>query len=51
MECDPVEFIILWMRENMQQKLTLEKLDSETKFSPSHVSLLFRYRIDQPPSE
>jgi AraC-like DNA-binding protein len=48
-ECDAIESAIFYMRDNMNRKLTLEQLATESGFSSSHFSLLFRKKTGRSP--
>lgn len=50
-ETDTIDSAIDFMRKNVDQNLTLEKLSQHVQFSPSHFSLLFRKKTGFSPIE
>ncbi|BAX78849.1 AraC family transcriptional regulator [Labilibaculum antarcticum] len=50
-EKDLIETSIIYMRENLSNKLNLETLASHSGLSPSHYSMLFRHKTKRPPMD
>lgn len=50
-EKDPIENVILFMKENLPKKLTLYELAVESGLSSSHFSLVFRKRTGRSPMD
>lgn len=48
-QLDIIDEVIHYIRENIEQKLTLSDIAREAKLSPSHLSLLFRKKTDYSP--
>lgn len=48
-QTDVIDEVIHYMRENIEQKLTLQDIATEAKLSPSHLSLLFHKKTDYSP--
>lgn len=48
-EEDPISKIIVYMKANLQEMLTLEQLASEAGMSPSHFSAVFRQKVQNSP--